>query len=191
MTSELSGAAELLQTGPFKNWTSINEQTITLSDTADNYFPSNANSVYLKQTTSGTCSIELPIPLALTDGQSRMWFCYWNLSGEAIATADCVLTLLRPQAVDTTYYKYPATKIQRSASDYSIYRTYSAGDTRTTIGFVLWCTTANNYYVAAMGDAANFSTIVAGTGAYGQATSAPAFSAGSWKVNAYAGQNVT
>lgn len=191
MTSELSGATQLLQTSSFKNWTNINEQTMNLTDTsASYYFPANANTVYLKQTVAGTCNVELPLPLALTDGQSRMWFCYWNLSSAA-AAADCSLVLIRPVAVSTAYYTYPATNIQRTASDYTISRTYSGGDTRTTLGFIVWCTTANNYYVAAMGDAANFSTIVAGTGAYGQATSAPAFSAGSWKVNAYSGQNVT
>lgn len=191
MTSEISGAAQLNQTGPFKNWTSLNEVTLALSDTADNYFPTNVNTVYLKQTTAGVTQIELPIPLALTDGQSRMWFCYWSLSGAA-ATADCTLTLLQPQAVTGgSYYAYPITKIQRTSADYSIVRTYSAGDTRTLVGFILWCTNANNYYVAGMGDAATFGSIVAGTGRLSQPTSAPDFSAGSWKINAFSGQNVT
>lgn len=188
MTSELSGAPTLLQTGPFKNWTSINEITMTLA-AGSNYFPANANSVYLNQTEGTDRTIELPHPLQLNDGQSRMWFCFWKLSG---ATLDSSLTFVRPAAVTaSTLYALPATQINRLSSNFVVERdAASAGDTRTEFGFVIWCTTSNNYYIAAMGDAANFTSIVAGTGAWGQTSSNPTLSGGDWSLNVFAGSPI-
>lgn len=197
MTSELSGADQLLQMGPYKNWTSINEERLLLADQSASYcLPANSNHVYLEQTTASAnptvtnFNIELPNPACLTDGQSRLWFVYWDIS--AYADRDCTLTLKQPVIVNTPYYKYPAVPINGSSADLVISRlANSAGDTRTLLGLIIWCTTGNRYYVASMGDPTTFGTIIAGTGVYNQPTSAPSFSAGKWSLNVYSGQNVT
>lgn len=195
MTSELTDGDQLLQTGPFQNWTSINEQHLT-ADGVVKYFPPNATHVQINQTlgtvdvTSNT-DLYLPHPLRLNDGQSRMWFIFWDLSA-IDASRNCSLTFIFPAAINTSLYKYPATKINGSEANLVVSRLgQTGGDPRTKIGYILWCTSNNEYFIASMGDPTTFGTIQAGAGAYSVAASAPSLAAGVWSLNVYAGENVT
>ena len=66
MASEIGDGDQLLQTGAFSNWTSINEQHIT-ADGVLKYFPSNATHVQITQTlatvdVTNNTSMYLPHP---------------------------------------------------------------------------------------------------------------------------------
>lgn len=195
MASEIGDGDQLLQTGAFSNWTSINEQHIT-ADGVLKYFPSNATHVQITQTlatvdVTNNTSMYLPHPLRINDGQSKMWFVFWDLSGVNV-NRDCTLTLINPAAISTPAYNYPASDINGAASNLVISRMGQTGsDHRNKIGYIIWCTSDNHYFVATMGDPTTFGTITAGPGAYDQPSSAPSVAGSVWSINAFAGENVT
>lgn len=188
MTSELAGGDLLRQNKQFGVLTNLTESVVTISSAADYFYPPNAESVYISWPTgiTGTKTIELPHPMRLNDGGSKMTLCVLQLVD---SNTDITLTFKRPAAVAGALYNFPVVPINgNSGADFSVSRLGATGsDTRTQLSFLVWCTKHGNYYIRGLADAAAFVSLTAGTTVYAAPASAPSFAAGVWSLNVRSG----
>lgn len=191
MAVQLHGVPEINSIQQFGAFSNLTEDTINgvvsnaqpVYPVLPAYLPPNAQVVTINQTAPGNTWVELPIPMRIGDGNSKMWFINWALG--AFSAVTCSLNFIPPAVVNVgTSYQYPTSSINGLNAVFT-FNKYAPADTRTLIHFILVCTKSNNYYITPAG--ARTFTIIAGVG---NVNSAPTFSNDIWSLNVYGGHTV-